>query len=259
MLAAPILFSGMASAAMASGVECRCVSAQIVKPPSGAANIFVRRTFVVLTGKSCRDDFVSGKRNREMLSETLTTGLEAYRIGPKIRDLRLKKSMGLVQLGSHTGLSPGMLSKIERGQLFPTLPTLLRVALVFGVWLEHFFADTPAPAMAVVRKKERLRLPDRPETESPSYYFESLDFPVTDRKMEAYHAEFPRGGHASEPHLHAGAELIYILKGQVVVSAEGNDVILEEGDAMYFDSSVPHAYRQKGRATASAIVVVTPG
>ena len=54
-----------------------------------------------------------------MLSETLATGLEHYKIGPKIRALRLKKKLGLVQLGEHTGLSPGMLSKIERGALFP--------------------------------------------------------------------------------------------------------------------------------------------
>ena len=59
-----------------------------------------------------------------MLSETLAAGLESYQIGPKIRALRLKKNLGLVQLGRHTGLSSGMLSKIERGQLFPTLPTL---------------------------------------------------------------------------------------------------------------------------------------
>ena len=70
-----------------------------------------------------------------MLSDTLTSGLEQYRIGPKIRTLRLKKKLGLVQLGEHTGLSPAMLSKIERGQLFPTLPTLLRIAMVFGVGL----------------------------------------------------------------------------------------------------------------------------
>ena len=77
-----------------------------------------------------------------MLSETLATGLEHYKIGPKIRALRLKKKLGLVQLGEHTGLSPGMLSKIERGALFPTLPTLLRISLVFGVGLEHFFVES---------------------------------------------------------------------------------------------------------------------
>ena len=48
------------------------------------------------------------------------------------------KKLGLAQLGEHTGLSPALLSKIERGNLFPTLPTLLRIAMVFGVGLEHF-------------------------------------------------------------------------------------------------------------------------
>jgi hypothetical protein len=54
-----------------------------------------------------------------MLSETLTAGLEHYEIGPKIRALRWRKKLGLVQLGQHTGLSPALLSKIERGQLLP--------------------------------------------------------------------------------------------------------------------------------------------
>src|ERR671916_332980 len=126
-----------------------------------------------------------------MLSETLVTGLEQYKIGEKIRSLRLKKKLGLAQLGEHTGLSPAMLSKIKRGQLVPTLPTLLRIALVFGVGLEHFFVDEKKRSIAVVRKADRLRLPNRPGAEQPSYYFESLDFPVTDRKMEAYYAEFP--------------------------------------------------------------------
>ena len=77
-----------------------------------------------------------------MLSATLNSGLTAYGIGGKIRTLRLKKKMGLVELGKHTGLSPAMLSKIERERLFPTLPTLLRIALVFSVGLEFFFAGS---------------------------------------------------------------------------------------------------------------------
>ena len=89
-----------------------------------------------------------------MLSQTLAAGLQSYQIGPKIKALRLKKNLGLVQLGEHTGMSSGMLSKIERGQLFPTLPTLLKIAMVFGVGLEHFFVDwKDRPALAVVRKK----------------------------------------------------------------------------------------------------------
>ena len=55
-----------------------------------------------------------------MLSDTLTAGLKRYEIGSKVRALRVKKKLGLVQLGEHTGLSPALLSKIERGQLFPS-------------------------------------------------------------------------------------------------------------------------------------------
>lgn len=195
-----------------------------------------------------------------MLSETLTAGLERYGIGPKVRALRRKKKLGLVQLGEHTGLSPAMLSKIERGQLFPTLPTLLRIALLFGVGLEHFFADREErPTVAVARKRDRLRMPDRPGATAPAYFFESLDYPVTDRKLQAFHVEFPEPSRASEPHRHAGAELIYVLEGRLVVNVDGEDTALDEGDAVYFDPEAPHSYRREGPAPCAAIVVVAPG
>jgi transcriptional regulator with XRE-family HTH domain len=194
-----------------------------------------------------------------MLSEMLTEGLEQYRIGPKIRDLRQNKKLGLVQLGEHTGLSPAMLSKIERGLLFPTLPTLLRIARVFGVGLEHFFVESDErPIVAVVRKKDRLRLPDRPGEVSPAYFFESLDFPVTDRRMEAYYAEFPAHSKPAAPHSHKGAEFIYVLRGQLAIDVAGETTTLKEGDAMYFDSSALHSYSRHGRAACAAIVVVAP-
>jgi transcriptional regulator with XRE-family HTH domain len=194
-----------------------------------------------------------------MLSETLSTALDGYKIGPKIRALRLKKKLGLVQLGEHTGLSTGMLSKIERGVIFPTLPTLLRIALVFGVGLEHFFVESEErPEMAVIRKRDRLRLPNRVGEDQPSYFFESLDFPVTDRKMEAFFADFPARAKPTEPHRHDGAELIYVIDGQLVVNLDGEDLTLDEGDAMYFDSGTPHSYHHEGRTSCSAIVVVSP-
>lgn len=193
-----------------------------------------------------------------MLSKTLAAGLEQYEIGSKVRALRQKKKLGLVQLGEHTGLSPAMLSKIERGQLFPTLPTLLRIAMVFGVGLEHFFVDeTERRLLSLIRKRDRLRLPDRQDTDAPSFFFESLDYPVTDRKMEGYYAEFPANANPSAPHRHDGEELVYVLKGRLVVNVDGEDQVLDKGDALYFDSSVPHSYSGQGRSGGAAIVVVS--
>src|SRR5689334_14260870 len=126
-----------------------------------------------------------------MLSKTLHDGLDDYRIGPKVRALRLKKKMALVDLGQHTGLSPALLSKIERGRLFPTLPTLLRIALVFGVGLEYFFAGArEQPLVAVTRKDQRVELPERPDTRDAAYRFASLDYAATERRFNCYHAEF---------------------------------------------------------------------
>jgi transcriptional regulator with XRE-family HTH domain len=194
-----------------------------------------------------------------MISDTLSKGLENYRIGPKIRALRLERGLGQTQLSEHTGLSPALLSKIERGQLFPTLPTLLRIAMVFSVGLDHFFVEgEELPAISVTRKKDRVRLPDRKDVDSPAYVFESLDFPLNDRKMDAYYAEFPTQFKSSEPHRHKGSEFIYLLKGQLKVEVAGVSTVLEDGDAMHFDSNALHSYCCQGRSAASAIVVVSP-
>lgn len=193
-----------------------------------------------------------------MLSQTLNEGLRGYGIGPKIRTLRLKKKMGLVALGGHSGLSPALLSKIERGRLYPTLPTLLRIALVFSVGLDYFFeSGRGRPVVAVVRRKERLRLPEM-KTGEPAFFFESLDFPVPERRLSGYFAQFappPKG--KPRMHDHAGEELIYVLTGSLAVTVLDEVHTLGAGDSMYFDSSAPHAYHRVGSRPCSALVVVS--
>ena len=122
-----------------------------------------------------------------MLSKTLQDGLSDYGIGDKLRTLRLKKKMGLVELGKHTGLSPALLSKIERGVMFPTLPTLLRIALRLR-----------GRARVLLRRRAR----------------------------QATVAVVRKGGR-----------------------------VLDAGDSVYFDATVPHAYRRSGGRSCSAIVV----
>ena len=194
-----------------------------------------------------------------MLSATLRSGLGDYDIGGKIRTLRLKKKMGLVELGKHTGLSPALLSKIERGRLFPTLPTLLRIALVFGVGLEFFFAGArEKPLVAVVRQRERIRLPERPQARDSAFHFESLDYPAVERRFNAYYAEFlPLAPDKRRPHDHGGAEFIYVLKGTLSVQIGAEEHSVGPGDSIYFDSTIPHSYSRSGKRACSAVVVTS--
>jgi transcriptional regulator with XRE-family HTH domain len=192
-----------------------------------------------------------------MASETVIAGLKKYGIGSKLRRLRLRKSMGLVELSKHTGLSPALLSKLERDLMHPTLPTLFRIAIVFSVGLEYFFNSESTPVLEIVRKKDRLRFPDSPDGKQAAYYFESLDFPVPDRALHSYLAEFePMEAEDIQLHQHPEIEFLYVLSGRLELRTAEEKHELADGDAIYFDCTVPHGYRKLGSKRTRALVVV---
>ncbi len=191
-------------------------------------------------------------------SETITQGLSKYAIGAKLRRLRLRKSMGLRELSKHTGLSPALLSKLERDVMHPTLPTLLRIAMVFSVELDYFFVPEPKPVLEIVRKSERTRFPDSPGEKKTCYHFESLDFRVSQRAVNSYLAEFESIEIKDNRfHQHPGIELLYVISGKLELHIEDATHELSEGDAVYFDSIAPHGYRKVGAKRTTALVVTT--
>jgi len=195
-----------------------------------------------------------------VLTPTLVDGLKSYSIGEKLHALRLRKKMGLVQLGEHTKLSPALLSKIERGKLFPTLPTLLRIAMVFSVGLEFFFTDDrKRRVLAISRQKERLRFPEKADAREFAYDFESLDFGAVERRLNAYYAEFRRIDPSKiRLHQHAGVEFIYVIAGELGLRIGSDDSLLEGGDSIYFESSIAHGYWNASNRKTTAIVVTVP-
>ncbi len=178
------------------------------------------------------------------------------RIGERIKRLRLKKSMGLVELGRHTGLSASFLSQLETGRVVPTLRNLARVAIVFGKDLSYFFEAEPQAMFRIHRKKERMRLPQT-GVDDPTYYFESLGYMVPDRQLDPYYAEFLPQTKPGEvrPHVHPGFEFLYVLEGELEIRHAEKTHILEAGDGVYFDASTPHAYKCHGKEPAKVIIV----
>lgn len=178
------------------------------------------------------------------------------RIGERIKRLRLKKSMGLVELGRHTGLSASFLSQLETGRVVPTLRNLARVAMVFSKDLSYFFETEPHTLFRVHKKRERVRLPQT-GVDDPTYYFESLGYMVPDRQLDPYYAEFVPLKKMTDvrPHVHPGYEFLYLLEGELEIRHSDKVYTLEAGDGVYFDASTPHAYRCLGKNSAIAIIV----
>ena len=215
-----------------------------------------------INGSQNKRQPVLGAKRAEPASskETVAGWLKPYSIGEKLKNLRLRKKLGLVELGRHTGLSAAMLSKLERSKLYPTLPTLARIAAVFDVGLDHFFMDErKRRVVAVAKKQDRQRFPERPGTSEVSYFFETLDYGATPRKLNAYYADFQKiAKEKLKPHAHAGAEHLYLLSGALVVAIGGHGYELEAGDAIYFDSSVPHTYCKSSDSRCTALIVTVP-
>jgi len=184
------------------------------------------------------------------------TFIAEKRIGERIRRLRLKRSMGLVELGRHTGLSASFLSQLETGRVVPTLRNLARIAMVFGRDLSYFFEPEPHPLFRLHRRTERVRLPQS-GVEDPTYYFESLAYMVPDRQLDPYFAEFVpvRKGAEVRPHIHPGYEFLYLLQGDLEIRHGERNHSLEAGDSVYFDAGTPHSYRCSGAAPAVALIV----
>jgi len=199
---------------------------------------------------------VKAELSKEVMvaTEAAESFISEKRLGERIKQLRLKKSMGLVELGRHTGLSASFLSQLETGRVVPTLRNLARIALVFSKDLNYFFEPEPKTLFRVQRGKDRIRLPQS-GTDDPAYYFESLGYLVPDRQLDPYFAEFLPNVKPRRAHQHPGCEFLYVLEGTLDILHGEQKHSLDAGDAVYFDANTAHSYANNSGVPAKALIV----
>ena len=196
----------------------------------------------------------------ETSNETIRRFLSDYRIGEKLRRLRLKKKLSLVDLGQRVGLSASLLSQLEGGKLIPTLPTLARLGEIFGVGLDYFFIGNAARTFTITRAGELMQFPEPGGKPPPAYQFEVLAFGAKEKIFFPYLAEFPKRSPTEkcEEHVHDGFELLYVIEGSLMVLHDGEEHVLYTGDTAYFDASAAHSYHGLSDLPAKALVVIYP-
>lgn len=180
--------------------------------------------------------------------------LEMTHLGQRIRRLRLRRSMGLVELGKLTGLSASFLSQLETGRVVPTLRNLARIALVFGKDLSYFFETEESSIFRVQRLKDRVRLiMGAPEAD---YIAESFGILVPEGGMRPCMAELLPG--EREPFLaekYAGVEMCYVLSGELEFDRNGEKFVLMPRDMMYVSGETERSYRCCGNTPARALII----
>ena len=178
-------------------------------------------------------------------------------LGNQVRKLRNERSLTLQDLAGLTGLSKPNLSQIENNLVTPPIATLLKIATALGVPIGYFFQESPQQInMIVVRKEDRYGIAKGPHISHIGYQYEPLAYPKIDKSMEPFIVEMEER-EASDIvfNNHRGEEFLFVLHGSLEFCYGDDRVILEEGDSLYFDSSIPHSWENPGPETVEGIWV----
>lgn len=161
--------------------------------------------------------------------------------------------MTLRELGAAADVSPGLLSQLENGVTDPSLATLRRLASVFHAEVATLFTEPNAPVVHLSRPGERMYL----TAPSGEISYERLTPGRGD--LEVLRAELEPGD-VSAPALrgHESTECVVVLQGSVVAEVGQDRYVLAAGEALTFDSRLPHRYCNETDATAAMLLAITP-
>ena len=160
--------------------------------------------------------------------------------------MRARQGLTLKQMSAKSGIPVSTLSKVEHDRLTLTYDKLYQLSQRLGVRMSELFAEPgneAPPAVTARRSLGSLDTAVRVETPNYDYYYVCAELrhkrmiPVI-TKIRAKSAD-----QFGDLVKHHGEEYVYVLKGRIVVNSEFYDpVVLEEGQSIYIDSSMGHAY-----------------
>jgi transcriptional regulator with XRE-family HTH domain len=166
--------------------------------------------------------------------------LERY-LGSTIRELRRKHGLTIAVISERTGISRGMLSRIETGQTATSLESLSRLAHGLGVSLSALFRnyDVADGGVQLVKKGKGMEVPRRGTRSGHTYQLLAYDQGPT-RLFEPFYITIERASETFPIFEHAGVEFIYMLEGHIHYRHGKNVYDLVPGDALTFNGEVPH-------------------
>ena len=192
---------------------------------------------------TAKTDTPNGKLTQDphALREPREKNLEVA-IGRQVRELRKRQRMTGSDLASETGLSVGMLSKIENGVISPSLNTLQVLADWLRVPLIQLFSGYEETRGAMhVKAGEGVEV-DRAGTRAGHQYhlLGHIGSNNSGVVVEPYMIVLTDSSDRFPTFQHEGLEFLYVLEGRVGYRHGDTIYDLEPGDSLFFDSDAPH-------------------
>jgi len=187
-------------------------------------------------------------------------------LGENLRFIRLQKKMTLQELSQMSKVSKSQLSQIERNVSIPTVAKLQKISEALDIKLSYLLpenGDSSNEAHSVNNKENSKRISvvrkgERKKIVMPWGAMYEMLCPDLQHKIEFIYLHYPAGTTAKEQYTHDGEECGVVLEGTFKGTFGTKEVILEPGDSIYYDSTIPHYWETVGDTDVRAIWAITP-
>lgn len=177
-------------------------------------------------------------------------------IGKNIKSIRKKQGMTLETLAEKSGFTKGYLSKLENSKKAPPVSTLIKLAKIFNVNLSELLGEVEnEDKVSLVKKGQRRHLALNGTVFGYSY--QTLAHSFTKKQMAPYILVIPPKPKETPIFQHDGEEMLFVLKGVMKLYHDDKSYIVEEGDCIYFDASIPHYGVCNGDEEVTCLMVIS--
>lgn len=162
----------------------------------------------------------------------------AARIGTNLKEVRTAMGLSPKRLAEETNLSPAFFSRLERGSVMPSIPTLQVIADALKVDIESFFRRGEEKRYVINRAQERRFVRPKGKLYRIALLAENMENPF----MEPFVCALPRKDEEGETEFttHEGQEFLFIIEGTMELTLGDQKYTLTKGDAAYWNGFVPH-------------------
>ncbi|MEU4534515.1 cupin domain-containing protein [Streptosporangium sp. NPDC023825] len=188
-------------------------------------------------------------------------------VGARMRQFRKERGLTLRGLATHSGLSIGFLSQVERGISSIGLTALNSVATALDRSVAEFFNDAP-PEETEEEHAPVSQLPShftltRSATAATEYISGQQTYRMLSARgpnlvLEPLLVHIAPGGKRENSYGHAGEEFAFVLEGELLYEVDGVEHRLHPGDSVHLRSTVPHSMFNDTDRVTTVVSVVTP-
>jgi len=179
-----------------------------------------------------------------------------FDLGLKVKELRIKRGLSQAELAKLVGVTPSTISQVEGNVIYPSLPSLLKMAEVLAVEVSSFFQEKATSKKRIIfpgAEAVDVKFPDLPDGSVLGKLLTPIDF---EARAEPYLMVLP-SAKAVPSHffIHKGEELGYVLSGKLQVKVEKAVYTLRSGDVIYLTSEMPTEWKNTGSGVARLLGV----